>query len=59
MKLIPTDMQLFGFPVFFDWRMDRNVVELHNARGDRIRIEIQPERLASAVSPGTPKGSQL
>jgi hypothetical protein len=41
--MIPTDIRLFGFPVWFDWRVDRNVVELRNPNGHRIRIEIQPE----------------
>ncbi len=42
-RLIVTDMQLFGFPVYFDWRADRNIVELRNPDGQCIRIEIQPE----------------
>lgn len=37
--MIPTDMRLFGFPVFYDWRVDRKVIELHNPNGDVIRIE--------------------
>lgn len=49
--MIPTDMCLFGFPVWFDWRVDRNVVELRNTNGHRIRIEIQPQKPeASSVS---------
>lgn len=39
-KLIRTDMTLFGFPVFYDWRMDRKVMELVNPNGHRIRIEL-------------------
>lgn len=52
--LIATDMQLFGFPVYFDWRVDRNVVELRNASGQRIRIEILP----SDAVPARPSGDQ-
>lgn len=42
-SLIKTDLTLFGFPVWFDWRLDRNIVDLRHPRGDRIRIVIQPE----------------
>jgi hypothetical protein len=54
-EFIPTDMRLFGFPVVLDWRMDRNVIELRNPRGDRIRIEIQPEPAALPPPPEAPE----
>lgn len=45
---VPTDIRLFGFPVYYDWRADRNVVELRNQNGYCIRIEIRPEQAAES-----------
>lgn len=54
---IPTDLRLFGFPVVYDWRADRNVVELRNGRGDSIRIVIEPEKAARSVEGSIPQPS--
>lgn len=40
MRLIATDLRLFGFPVMFDPLMAQHVIELRNPKGQRITITL-------------------
>ena len=54
-----TDLRLFGFPVVFDTELAKNIIDLRNPDGQRLRIVIgEPLAVDAEIqSDGSGKGT--